>query len=204
MALITGATHLSQVIMDARINNIPVNTLIAMGSTESFIISVIQQLGLPISPTAGIVSMASSLSSKIRDTCSVDLLMDNKTYPNVKLAILHNLCCDILLDHDFLWWHLHFHLIWRTLTWTVCGLVAIGIYPLSLFTNLSPDYKPIPIKSLCFSDTDKIFIASETKRLLQEGVIEPSDSSWRVQVLVTLGANHKWRIVVDYSQTINR
>lgn len=37
MVLITGATHLSQVIMEARINNIQVNVLIDMGSTKSVI-----------------------------------------------------------------------------------------------------------------------------------------------------------------------
>ena len=46
------------------------------------------------------------------------------------------------------------------------------------------------------------FIKSETKRLLTENIIEPSNSPWRAQVLVV--NDPKRRMVVDYSQTINR
>ena len=42
------------------------------------------------------------------------------------------------------------------------------------------------------------------KRLLKENITEPSKSPWRAQVLITTNENHKKRIVVDYSQTINR
>ena len=44
----------------------------------------------------------------------------------------------------------------------------------------------------------------EVKRLLKENIIEPSKSPWRAQVLITTNENHKKRMVVDYSQTINR
>ena len=41
-------------------------------------------------------------------------------------------------------------------------------------------------------------------KLLEQDVIEPSVSPWRAQVLVTKdGANHKRRMVVDYSTTVN-
>ena len=44
----------------------------------------------------------------------------------------------------------------------------------------------------------------EVKRLLKENIIEPSKSPWRAQVQITTNENHKKRMVVDYSQTINR
>ncbi|GFU80430.1 putative retrovirus-related pol polyprotein from transposon opus [Trichonephila clavipes] len=44
----------------------------------------------------------------------------------------------------------------------------------------------------------------EVQKLLQEGVIEPSNSPWRAQAFVIRGENHKPRMVVDYSQTINK
>ena len=44
----------------------------------------------------------------------------------------------------------------------------------------------------------------EVKRLLKENIIEPSKSPWRAPVLITTNENHKKRMVVDYSQTINR
>ena len=40
--------------------------------------------------------------------------------------------------------------------------------------------------------------------MLKEGIIEPSQSPWRAQTLVVSPENHKKRLVVDYSQTINR
>ena len=40
--------------------------------------------------------------------------------------------------------------------------------------------------------------------MLKEGIIEPSNSPWRAQVVVTKEGNHKKRLVVDYSQTINK
>ncbi len=40
--------------------------------------------------------------------------------------------------------------------------------------------------------------------MLREGIIRPSNSPWRAQVLVTGGENRKKRMVIDYSQTINR
>ena len=42
-----------------------------------------------------------------------------------------------------------------------------------------------------------------TQRLLKEGIIEPSNSPWQDQVVVTRNENHKKRLVIDYSQTIN-
>ena len=42
------------------------------------------------------------------------------------------------------------------------------------------------------------------KRLLREGIIEPSLSPWRAQVVVTKDENHRKRLAIDYSQTINR
>ena len=40
--------------------------------------------------------------------------------------------------------------------------------------------------------------------MLKEGIIEPSVSPWRAQVLVTSSENHKRRMVIDYSDAINK
>lgn len=39
---------------------------------------------------------------------------------------------------------------------------------------------------------------------MRDGIIEESQSPWRAQVLITRNANHKKRLVIDYSQTVNR
>ena len=49
------------------------------------------------------------------------------------------------------------------------------------------------------------FVRKEVEKLLlAQGVIEPSRIPWRAQVLVTKDERHKRRMVIDYSQTINR
>ncbi|XP_054276624.1 uncharacterized protein LOC128995632 [Macrosteles quadrilineatus] len=55
-----------------------------------------------------------------------------------------------------------------------------------------------------YSEEDSKFIKEETERLLKEGIIEPSTSPWRAQVLVVKGETKKKRMCIDYSQTINR
>ena len=44
----------------------------------------------------------------------------------------------------------------------------------------------------------------EIHKLLAEGIIEPSVSPWRAQVVVTKNETYKRRMVIDYSQTVNR
>ena len=62
---------------------------------------------------------------------------------------------------------------------------------------------PIRDASHCHSASDHSFIHQETQRLLREGKIRPSRSSWRSQDFVVCEANKKPRMVVDYSQTVN-
>ncbi|XP_059843069.1 uncharacterized protein LOC132403623 [Hypanus sabinus] len=84
-----------------------------------------------------------------------------------------------------------------------CSLSTLKIPPPPLFANLTPDCKPVATKSRRYSAGDRAFIRSEVQRLLREGIIEPSTSPWRAQVVV-VRTGQKNRMVVDYSQTINR
>ena len=76
--------------------------------------------------------------------------------------------------------------------------------PAEPFANLTEDCHPIASKSRRYSQEDLKFIDGEVERLLKEGIIEPSNSPWRAQVVVTKDDNHKKRLAIDYSQTINR
>ena len=53
-------------------------------------------------------------------------------------------------------------------------------------------------------DWPKKFIASEVQRLYKEGIIEPSTSPWRSQVVVTKRERQKKCLAIDYNETINR
>ena len=76
--------------------------------------------------------------------------------------------------------------------------------PVKLFQYLYNDCRPIATKERRYSWQDKSFISSEIKRLLADGLIEPSNSPWRSQPLVVTQDNHKKRMVIDYSRTINK
>ena len=70
-------------------------------------------------------------------------------------------------------------------------MTAMDVKPLSLFFNLTPDCKPIAVQSRQYTSYDAKFTESETQRLLAKGIIEPSTSPWRAQVLVTADEKHK-------------
>ena len=69
-----------------------------------------------------------------------------------------------------------------------------------------PTCRPIATRARHFSVNDKAFIQSEIVKLLQTGVIKPSSSPWRAQVVVVRNPSlpDKKRVCVNYSQTINQ
>ena len=72
------------------------------------------------------------------------------------------------------------------------------------FANLTANCHSIASKSRRYSQNETVLTDEEVKRLLKEGIIEPSLSPWQAQVVVTKDENHKKRLAIDYSQTINR
>ena len=88
---------------------------------------------------------------------------------------------------------------------TLCFLSTMrNITSPELFKYLKPECAPVPTKTRNFSRDDTVFIQETVKELPENGIIEPSKSPWRSQVLITKNPNHKKIMVVDYSQTINR
>ena len=75
------------------------------------------------------------------------------------------------------------------------------IYPPSLFKNLSKDTKPIATKSRSFNKDDQAFIKNQISSLLEEGLIQRSDSPWCAQLLIVKDElqRHKKRMCIDYS-----
>ena len=81
---------------------------------------------------------------------------------------------------------------------------AVNINPPPLFTHLSNNMKPIATKSRRQSPSDLKYMKEEVEKLLNSNIIQHSVSPWRAQAFVTKeGTNHKRRMVVDYSETIN-
>ena len=74
----------------------------------------------------------------------------------------------------------------------------------SLFSNLSKNVTLIATRSRRYNPEDRAFIQENVNQLLEEGIIGPSSSPWRVQVLIAKNkfCRHKKRMCIDYSQTI--
>ncbi|VDI32022.1 Hypothetical predicted protein [Mytilus galloprovincialis] len=216
LATVTAASPqcLKKAVINVRVNERPCKALIDTGSSESFIDRQFAKLmSVNINDATGSVSMASSaLSSPIVGICNVNLNIDGHFYPNMQLSVLNKLCCDIILGQDFMKRHDSIKISFGGSrpaveindSNTVCGLAASSVDPPELFANLTSECRPIATKSRKYSAVDREFIEKETTRLLTEGIIEPSMSPWRAQVLVTSNERHKKRLVIDYSQTINR
>jgi len=119
---------------------------------------------------------------------------------------LDKLCTDVIIGQDILRQHESLNLVFggNRATLTICGLTTVLVKPPALFANLKSDCKPVAIKSCRYSKADRVFVEIEIQRLLKEDIIEPSSSPWRAQVVVTANERHKKRMVIDYSQTINR
>ena len=147
----------------------------------------------------------SSLSAKTLGYCIADLELGGKIYSNLHLSILPGLYLDLILGLDFQKQHqsVSFYHGSPEPPLVVCGLSTLKVESPDLFANLTPDVHPIATKSWRYCYEDRKFIDAEIQCLLKEGVIEPSNSPWRAQAVVTHNENHKRRLAIDYSQTIN-
>ena len=126
--------------------------LIDTGSSESFIHpDKAKYLRLCILPSSERIMMAcSSHHSSTLGHCTTTLCLNGREYKDLKLSLMADLCCDIILGHDFLDQHSSVEIPFGgpLLPLIVCGLAAIKNIPYpSLFSNLTHDYRPIAVKS---------------------------------------------------------
>ncbi|XP_066963203.1 uncharacterized protein [Macrobrachium rosenbergii] len=152
------------------------------------------------------ISMAAShYVSPISGSCNVDIVVNGREYSSVKFLVLPGLCADVILGIPFLNKHSSVTVSYGGTRpkLELSALATLSITPPRVFRNLSPDCHPIAVKSRRYSASDAEFIGTEIDRLLEEGVIEHSTSPWRAQVVVVHNRN-KRRMVVDYSETINK
>ena len=188
--------------------------LVDSGSSESFLSDpFVKKHHLAVTPSGGQVSMAQpSLSSSVTGLCTTTVHMRDEVYRDLELRVLPSLCTDIILGLDFMRKHkgvkMEFGGSWDWLelnkTQVTCSLEPAVVESPRLFSNLTKDYHPIATKSRRYSHEDKAFIDSEIKRLLSDGIIEPSNSPWRAQIVVVKSENHNKRLCINYSRIINR
>ena len=190
------------------LNGFKVKALFDSGSGESFIHpSLVETASLFVHPSSGTVSLATSDNvTKVAGYCLTNLTYQDHTYENLCLRVLPGLCTDLILGLDFQSKHKNviFNYCGPKPSLVVCGFSTLNMEPPEPFANLTPDCHPIATKFRRYSQEDLLFIDGEVERLLKEGIIEPSKSTWRAQVVVTKDENHKKRMAIDYSQTIKK
>jgi hypothetical protein len=213
-----GPKCLRKAIENVSVQGREVSALLDSGSSHSFIHPQLRdELSLNIIPDKDPVTLADNSTARSNGHCVVDVVVGEREYPAQKLSIMNNLCVDVILGLD--WQARH-----KSLTFkfngpeppievcssepepSVCGLTQMHTEPARLFANLTPDCKPIAAKSRRYSMQDRKFIKSKIQSFLQAGIIEPSNSPWRAQPVVTKDPNdiHRKRMTVDFSETINK
>ena len=196
----------------AQIADTELSALIDTSSSMSFINgNTAKRLNIAISLCFDNISMAfSSFTENVRGCCNVDVHINGNLYRNVNLKVLKNLCSDALSGQDFQ--SMHKHVIFQyegekddfVVSKTSFALTPASTQFPSLFQNLSKNCKPIAVKSRRFNADDQLFIGQEIDRLRSEGIIKPSISLWRAQIVVVKDTeNNKHRMCIDYSQTVN-
>ena len=199
---------LSKATLKGEVNGQSADMLIDTGSSQSFVsLHLVKRHKWKMFRASGEVLMASTVhTSKVHGYCVVTIQLPEHTYTDVRLTVLPDLCADVILGHDVLNQHTSVEIPFggSRPSLMVCGLATMDVPLPTLFGNLTPDCRPVAVKSRRYTTPDAKFIESEVQKMQAEGIIEPSQSPWRAQVLVTANENHKKRLVIDYSQTINR
>ena len=194
-------------VVGIKIINQKCHALVNTGSASNLIkLDFCKKLGLSVRPNNQQLFLADSQSNvKICGTCCVDINIAEFVHNSVEFKVVHNLCSDVILGIELLSKHSEIKIDYggSLPALNVCALTAMKVEPPSLFAHLRADCKPIATKSRFYSKENRSFIRDEIKRLLDEGIIEPSNSPWRAQVVVVT-QNDKRRMVVDYSETINK
>lgn len=207
-SLSSAPSCLQKSIITVTVNGVELQALIDTGSSLSFInLRHVTTCQLKMEPYTGKITMANStITSEIAGRCIISITFQGHLHNSIEVLVMKDLCADFLIGHDLLKNHssLIINFSGKKPPLEVCALAIANVSPVSLFTNLTPDCKPVITKSRRHSVEDQEFITAEVKRLLKEGIIEPSHSSWRAQAFVIKGENRKPRMVIDYSQTVNK
>ena len=194
----SAATTHTPATVNATVNGRQVTALIDTGSSDNFISAkLVPALGMKVLPRSSKVSMtSSSLSTQVRGYCVSTVTVEDRKYREVELSILPDLCTDVILGMPFLRRHegITLELGGDEPELSICNLAQMKVSQAAsprLFSNLTSDCHPIATRARHFSHVDEKFIENEVQHLLDEGVIEPSRSPWRAQVVVTHAENKK-------------
>ena len=89
------------------VNGTNVDALVDTGSTDNYIsLSTVESLKISTSPAVGKVTMATTaFTTDTEGCCEVDIYVQGRSYKDVRMSVLPNLCSDVILGHEFLKLH---------------------------------------------------------------------------------------------------
>ena len=207
MEITRETSSVKKAVVEVEVNGVTFTGLIDTGSSDTFISkSSVTALNLTMQSNKSTVRLASTTYANAIGECVVMLRYNDVTYENFRVTVLPQLCADIIIGHDLLQLHTSLEMKFGgdKPPLKVCNLSLANVPPPDLFANLKPECKPIAVRSRRFNPSQSKFIRQEIQTLLRDEIIEPSKSPWRAQVLVAGGGHSKRRLVIDYSQTVNR
>ena len=197
----------NKVNISIKINGVHANALIDTGSTLSHLSDSFRKcLKLKLQNSNQSIGLAvKGCSSSSVGTCKVKVELKGESYHKVPMTVLKNLLTYAILGQDFMELHqsvnIHFGGFKPALHLGALQPIKTST-PVKLFEHLKDNCIPIATRERRCSTHDKKFIPTEVKRLLAEGLIEPSQSQWRAQPFIITPENHRKRMLIDYSQTI--
>ena len=195
------------VVATSSVNKITAMTLADSGANITCIDSdFVARGGFKINPSQAVVELTSSHTATSSGYIIADLTFQGHTYTQTKITVLPNLVSELVLGTDLMKQHSSVQLKFggERPPLIISSLSPIRVTVPTLFKHLTSDCRPIAVKSRRYSFADQEFINKEITRLLDDDIIEPCNSPWRAQLLVHRSENHKDRLVVDYSRTINQ
>ena len=184
-------------------------TLADTCSSDSYIgLDFVEKHNLKIVTEHGSTMMAdSSQSAATIGHCMLDFSIGERKYTQ-KFSVMPNLCCEVLFGQDFM--NKHKSVVLDSFDGVgnlhVTGLAMANVDTPQVFPHLKENCSPIATKSRRFNDDELSFVREEIQHLLDEDIIEPSNSPWRAQVVIVDPDDdiHRKRMVIDYSRTINK
>ena len=206
-----AANNSTQVLCEVTLNGISAESLMDTGSSDCYKDKrFAERHSFEISPSLGEVTLAeTSVRMPIRGQSTAALTVKGNGYSDVVFNVLNNLATNVIIGEKIFKQHekVVFSFEGDRPTLTLKALSKMIVPYLKPFSYLSRECRPVADRTRKYSKDDQDFICQETKRLLNEDMIEPSSSPWRAQVVVVKNQQSgKRRMVIDYrpSRTINR
>ena len=211
LATSTSTSNRSGNNVTAQLDGIVAQALLDTGSDISFVSkSFIEEHGLklnnPPSPELPNIKLANNSTACVLGEFTGTLVLGKESY-SAKFAVMERLVSPIIIGMNILKLHSNIHLELPghrpTATFKLSALQTMKSQPYSIVPGVDTQkLKPLttpPQRLIRHED----FIKNEIQLWLQEGIIQESQSPWRAQCFV---ANYrtKPRLVIDYSQTINK